>query len=199
MRGRPSVALAVCALVMASVDVLVLTNPGEAAPFADGGFEAPVIGPSPGYSAPIGVGQSIGEWTVTVGDVELVSTYWSAAEGAQSLDLNGTTPGTLCQSFDTTAGDLYRVSFQMSHNWGTSSATLDLQVGDAPVAGFSHTTANSAADMKWEPHSRDFTAAAARTKGCFASTGPSGTNGPALDDVRVTLIAPATTTTSTLR
>jgi hypothetical protein len=40
-------------------------------------------------------------WTVTRGSVDHISSYWTASDGARSLDLDGLGPGTIGQTFVT--------------------------------------------------------------------------------------------------
>ena len=58
-------------------------------------------------------------WTVTGGSVDLTSSgsFWGPAfDGNYSMDINGWDPGTISQSFATTAGQLYNVSFVYGRN-----------------------------------------------------------------------------------
>src|SRR5262249_55429807 len=55
-------------------------------------------------------------WEVTRGDIDHISTYWPAAEGNRSLDMNGIGPGGIAQTFKTVKGRKYRVTFSMAAN-----------------------------------------------------------------------------------
>ena len=58
-------------------------------------------------------------WTVNGGSVDLTSSgsFWGPAfDGNYSMDINGWDPGTISQSFATTAGQLYNVSFVYGRN-----------------------------------------------------------------------------------
>ncbi|WP_412125929.1 DUF642 domain-containing protein [Streptomyces platensis] len=88
----------------------LLPGTALAAPVAldDGSFEYPTA-PANSFSA-LTAGQSIGPWTVDSGSVDLIgSGLWQAADGEQSVDLNGQGPGKVSQTFTTTAGKTYTV------------------------------------------------------------------------------------------
>jgi hypothetical protein len=73
----------------ALVALLASGTQASAAPFANGSFETPAVGP--GFvqrDAPY----SFGDWQVTAGGVDHIhNSYWQAADGAQSIDLDGVT------------------------------------------------------------------------------------------------------------
>ena len=130
---------------------------------------------------------SITGWTVSSGTVDYIGTYWQAADGVRSLDLSGSGVGAVQQTFVTTVGTSYRVTFSMSGNpeSGTGTKTMTASTGGTPIA-FSYEVGagNTLVDMKWANKSFLFTAAAATTTLTFTST-TSGVYGPALDKVRV--------------
>lgn len=93
----------------------------------NGGFEVPAIAGqfltiAPG-SEPTGFG-----WRVTAGTVDTVRQgFFGAAafEGTQWLDLDGSSAGTIVQSFATTSGAQYLVSFAYANNpFATGGATV---------------------------------------------------------------------------
>lgn len=55
-------------------------------------------------------------WKITQGTVDVVSWYWKAAVGRQSLDLVGDNPGIIEQSFATEVGREYLFSGVIAHN-----------------------------------------------------------------------------------
>ena len=60
---------------------------------AGGGFETPVV-PAPSLFTTYLGGQAVGPWAGGGNSVDLTSDrLWDAAEGSQSLDLNGSTSG----------------------------------------------------------------------------------------------------------
>ena len=68
---------------------------------------------SPGSFTTYTTGQTIGNWTVQSGDVDLIGTLWQSSPlGGRSIDLNGNNPGAIAQTLATTAGRQYQVIFQ---------------------------------------------------------------------------------------
>jgi hypothetical protein len=95
----------------------------------NGSFEEPIL---TAQTDPVGwrnyaAGQSFPRWTVGKGSVDIVSDgygqpprfgleAWPAAEGHQSVDLNGFEPGSIYQDIPTTKGAVYNLSFALSGN-----------------------------------------------------------------------------------
>ena len=162
---------------------------------SNGGFESPSV--SDPFQT-IAAGSDLGGWTVGGDSVDLIGTYWQAAEGSQSLDLSGNQPGSISQTFSTIPGATYHISFAESAN---PDATPSRQAGavvtwnDAAVTGspFSFDSANAASwAMNWQYQSADVTATGSSTTLTFASnTGDA--YGPALDDISVTKTSVAST------
>lgn len=163
----------------------------HALPFANGGFEFPDIGGSFQQRNAI---STIGAWNITAGSVDLINSYWQAAEGGQSLDLNGRNAGTISQTFDTLLGATYNVAFSLSGNPDSKTGALATKSLTASAGGFSqdfdfiedatHTRTN----MEWIEKSFLFTALGDMSILSFKSL-ESGAVGPALDNVRVTLVS----------
>ena len=57
----------------------------------------------------------LGPWRITAGSVN-VQRYWPVAEGRQTVDLNGVTPGTIEQTFATIPGQVYQLLFDYANN-----------------------------------------------------------------------------------
>ena len=57
-----------------------------------------------------------GGWTVDRNSIDLIGPYWNAADGSQSVDLDGLAPGSISQTFTTVAGQQYRLTFAYSAN-----------------------------------------------------------------------------------
>ena len=84
--------------------------------------------------------QTMGGWTVSAGNVDLIGNYWQApAAGQQSVDLTGFTQGTIGQVVHLTPGkNTYHLSFQIAGNPYPSSPNIkELQVS---LGSFSATT-----------------------------------------------------------
>ncbi len=115
--------------------------------------------------------------------------YWQAADGTKSIDLNAADAGMISQSFATTVGNTYTVTFALSGNPDGGPAAKMLRVsatGGAPI-DFSFDTGaagNSRTDMKWSTRTYSFVATSATSTFTFTST-TAGAYGPALDNVRV--------------
>ena len=153
--------------------------------FTNGGFELP------GTTETYNVAKNstfITGWVVTKDNVDYVGTYFAPSEGRFSIDLYGNTSGAIAQTFATTAGTNYTVTFDMAGNPG-GSAVKSMRVS---AAGSSQdytfdTSGKSTTNMGWTTKTFVFMATAASTTLEFASLGAAGSNfGPALDNVRVT-------------
>ena len=72
---------------------------------------------------------AVAGWVVSQGNIDAVdSSYWKAADGKRSLDLNGIMPGTISQTFKTKKGQKYRVTFALAGNPGHPPTVKKLQV-----------------------------------------------------------------------
>jgi choice-of-anchor C domain-containing protein len=110
----------VCALALSMAAAQPAGQAGAApappAPaLADGGFEAPQV-PASAFIR-YGAGSVIGPWRVSQGSVDLTGpNFWQSADGRQSLDLEGSEPGTVEQRFPTRPGGCYTVLFALAGN-----------------------------------------------------------------------------------
>ncbi|RKN45027.1 choice-of-anchor C family protein [Streptomyces hoynatensis] len=156
--------------------------------FDDGSFEYPIARADAftTYQA----GQAIGPWTVTGGAVDLVDDgFWQAAEGNQSLDLNATVPGTVAQTFTTTPGQTYTVTYALAGNPGGGPAlrTGRVLLDGQDIQDFSFdVTGKTYTDMGYIKRQATFVATTATTTLGFASTTANSAYGPVIDDVQVT-------------
>ncbi len=131
---------------------------------------------------------SIDGWSVDAGSVDWIGTYWPAPDGAMSIDLSGADAGTLSQTFETTIGNTYTVSFLLSGNPAgpPSVKTLEVSATGGTVGVYTHdTTGTDLTTMVWVPQTYTFLATSASTTLTFAST-TAGAFGPAIDGVTVT-------------
>ena len=76
----------------------------------DGGFETPKIHPRKQARTFFAGETALASWRITAGSVD-VQTYWPAAQGTHTLDLNGVSAGTIEQSFATVLGQVYQLQF----------------------------------------------------------------------------------------
>lgn len=178
-------AIAVAMAVAGSAHAALLTN---------GGFESPSFGgffltPSPG-TEPVGFG-----WAVTVGNVEVLNGSFPGFPGAyagiHSLDLVGTTTsGGIAQTFATTAGTNYSLSFAYANNPGAasgSSANVSVVNGvNAPLLSTSITHATSTnSNLNWTIANLTFQATGSTATLSFTDTSHHSGEGIYLDAITV--------------
>jgi choice-of-anchor C domain-containing protein len=163
---------------------------------SNGSFE---LGVDPGSFTTVFGGQNnITDWAVgpsTTDSVDYIGNYWQAAQGtSRSVDLSGNTPGMVSQSFATTQGATYTVSFYMAGNpdGGPADKTMRVTYGTGvnDYNDFSFTQAgHTKVAMGWEYHQFTFLGTGSPTALNFAST--TGTAyGSALDEVNVVVPLP---------
>ena len=190
-----SLAAALSALLAVST-----AGPAAAATVFTDGFENPVI-----YNdfTEFTAGQQFGPWTVTTGSVGLTRD-WQAAEGTQSLDLNGFSPGAVARALPTSLLTTYRVTYALAGNPdnGPVVTTGRVTANGQTVDSFTFdTTGKTASNMGYVHRTFYFTnVLSASTTLQFAST-TAGAFGPVIDDVRVEscllVLCPAGNTTAT--
>jgi len=135
---------------------------------------------------------SIDGWTVDAGSVDWVGTYWPAQVGSMSIDMSGVNAGTLSQTFATTIGNTYTVSFALSGNPAglPTVKTLEVSATGGTVGLYSYdVTGNDLITMNWRPETYSYLATSASTTLSFVSM-TAGAFGPAIDNVVVTEIVP---------
>ncbi len=112
--------------------------------------------------------------------------YWQAANGDQSLDLNGRAPGAISQSFGTTPLVTYEMQFSLAGNpeGGPSLKQVRVTVGGSSQNYTVSIAGRSRARMGYQIARISFTARSFSTRVAFESrtTGPWG---PVLDQVRI--------------
>ena len=174
---------------------LVGAHPAQAQIVQDGSFEKQAVPSNPGYTtintpSPLGSGSP---WTVASGSVDLISTYWQAEDGLQSVDLSGNTGGSIYQDLTTTVGTTYNLSYYLAGNpdGAPTVKTLGVSAGTTIFTPVSFdTTGKTKAAMGWTLETASFTATTATTRLQFTSLNtPDNTSpyGPALDNVQVTV------------
>lgn len=147
---------------------------------------------NPGTSASVPIvtvttgGNGLSGWTVSAGTVDIVNTAgWSAAGGSTSLDLNGTSPGTISQSFPTVSGKVYKLTFSLAGNpAGITSKSLKVNFGGASQAYNFDVSNTTAQNMQWVTKTQQFTATGTTATLEFQSQ-TTGAHGPAIDNVLV--------------
>ncbi|MEN3616158.1 DUF642 domain-containing protein [Plantactinospora sp. ZYX-F-223] len=176
---------------------LLTPSPANAAVVFADGFEEPVIfADFVTYSA----GQQLGPWTVTTGTVDLTQD-WQDAEGDQSLDLNGSSPGAVARSVPTTLLTTYRIRYALAGNpdGGPLLTTGTVTANGHTIDSFTFdTTGRTPSEMGFVYRTAYFTnLLSGSTTIRFASSTPS-VYGPVIDAVRVEscllVICPASAT-----
>ena len=181
------------------MSALIVTPVQAANLIQNGSFETATVNPNPGTSyITLGVGSTvITGWTVSQATIDYIGTYWQASEGSRNLDLSGLNAGGIQQTFNTTVGDTYRVTFDLAGNTDGSPTIKEMRVSaGGSSADFSfNTTGKSNSNMGWLSKSWDFTANSTTTTLEFIDLTNSFA-GPALDNVSVIALSPPPTPTS---
>ena len=141
-------------------------------------------------------------WVVTGEGIDLVgSGYWQSSDGTYAIDLDGsarsgTTPpyarGGIAQTFATTPGRRYRVTFDLAGNpnRGPTKKPMRISAASQSTELLFDATGKTGTNMGWIPTTWTFTASADSTTLEFTSlTQSPGTGfGAAIDRVAVTLL-----------
>ena len=170
--------------------LLLISSGAEASLISNGSFESATI--DPGAFILVGVGSTaIDNWTVIQADIDYIGTGWDASDGLRSIDLGGGigAAGGIEQTFLTTPGASYLVSFDLAGNWGGVPTIKTVTVAaDGQSADFTFdVTGKSAMNMGWINVLWKFTADDNSATLQFLT---SDTNyGPAIDNVSVNIEA----------
>jgi choice-of-anchor C domain-containing protein len=130
-------------------------------------------------------------WTVSSGSIDWIGSYWTASDGTKSIDLAGYFAQGLIvgTTFDTVAGQTYRVQFDMA---GNPYQSYDKALVAATVGGITQSftfdqAGHSYQTMGWETKYFDFIAGGSSAQLSFGdATGNADQAwGAALDNVRV--------------
>jgi len=159
----------------------------------NGSFEAPNAGGSfTSRSGDFGPGNG---WFI-VGAIDHIGGFWAAADGAQSVDLNSATSGSVSQSFSTIPGRVYRIRYAASENlFGFEAKTMVVFWNASAIENvvIAHDPSRTTTDMKWAYRVLHTYAAGSTSTLTFTSTtgsmpgsqGNTAFYGPAIDDVSV--------------
>ena len=170
--------------------IKTLLGPMASGLLLDGGFETPRINRRKKARTFFVDNQGLASWLITAGSVD-VQTYWPAAEGTRTLDLDGVSAGTIEQSFATVPGQVYWLQFDYGNNPDgparTASATVTVSgIGTRLAQEIAH-AGSTPRSMNDTHFSETFFANAAMTTLEFAST-TAGAYGIVLDAVSVTAV-----------
>lgn len=179
-------------VALAAVIIVALPIPASASagPVVTGDttFENPVVTPNT-FDA-FFAGQQMGAWTITRGDVHLIGEgFWQAADGVQSVDLDGGVNGGVARNFPTTPLLTYRVSYALAGNFVAAPVIKTGKVlvnGDVRQQFSFDTTGATAQDMNYTKKQFLFVATGFSTTIEFISTTTPQGWGPVIDDVDVT-------------
>ncbi len=175
----------------------MFVSTAQAALFTNGSFELGNNPPGSGYTTLAAGNTDLTAWSIGGDSIDWIGSYWAAADGSRSVDLNGLGPGSISQTFDTVNGQTYNVTFMLA---GNSDGLPDVKtlIGYANdiqnAVSFSFDSTGSNSTMGWTEYGFAFTATGASTTLFFASTTddpnfagtyPGNPFGPALDDVKV--------------
>ena len=159
----------------------------NAATINNGSFEAQQISvPYQVFSA----GQDLGGgWIVESGTVEIISDYWPAAQGRQSVDLSGIFEdiGTIYQDIATTPGKTYKIRFAFAGNPEDPGTDKRMKVfwNEGEVADLTfNTEGRSLTDMGWSRHVYTVNATGSTSRLKFKSLTFSFL-GPVIDDILI--------------
>jgi choice-of-anchor C domain-containing protein len=130
-------------------------------------------------------------WVVTQGNINVVdASFWNAADGKRSVDLNGSMPGAISQTFKTKKGQKYRLTFMLAGSHPDAAPTekkLQVSAAGKQTEFTFDTTGKTTNEMGWVRKTWEFTAEDVKTTLEFLSL-TEGADGPALDDVVVAAI-----------
>ena len=164
--SRPSMVRSHRLVVALAALTSLVGQAASATTLVNGSLESP----SASFIQTVAAGQSANGWSVIGANIEFVRAGYSngadtvapAADGDWFVDLNGTQgPGRIAQTFDTVAGQWYRIDFAMSGNAGPGGATAadgskSLNVlwngGTAASATYLHQPGDRWDNLRWEWH-----------------------------------------------
>ena len=172
--------------VLGALGLVVCSGTAHAAAFRNGSFE---MGTDPGVFTTLRSGSSnITGWTVGGDSIDYIGSYWMPSNGSRSIDLSGNNAGSLSQTFDTTPGQAYLISFDLAGNPDQPSIkTEQVKVGVQTLTYTFNTSTTSKSNMGWSPFSFTYVANDTSTTLSFASLTNSA-YGPALDNVAVSTV-----------
>jgi choice-of-anchor C domain-containing protein len=156
----------------------------------NGSFERPVVCPGQ-FNEYDRSSTAITGWVVGGNSVDLVChTYFAAAAGRQSIDLAGSTSGSVSQGVATTPGDRYTLTWHMAGNTNCGQTVKTMHVlwnGKLVDAPSFNMTGRNNAQMGWVKRSLSVTAVSATSTIEFADATPDHCEcGATLDNVSLT-------------
>lgn len=178
------------AFILGGLALACAAGPAHAASIVNGSFESATVNPGGGFVT-LGTGSTaITGWTVTGGSIDYIGGYWQAQDGQRSVDLAGSSLGTLAQTFSTIANVTYEVTFWISKNPDGGAVVRTGTISAGANSGlFTYSASNSRANMNWVQDTFRFTATGSSTTLSFAANADAGCCfGPALDNVGIAVV-----------
>lgn len=161
------------------------TSLAQANLITNGSFET---GTDPGnYSTLLPGSNDIDGWAIESGSIDYIGSYWTAAQGARSIDMSGNGHGSISQILSTTPGYKYAVEFSLAANPDSGGSPFKLmEVTTGAINQHYFVAINQGRPLDWIDYAFFFTANSSSTKLTFTSLENSAW-GPALDNVRVSV------------
>ena len=163
------------ARLLSCVILLAFAATTSGATFQNGGFEhGSVPNTCNVFDLPVGSNVITG-WTVSVGTIDWEAPPpcgWRPPKGSKSIDLVGTfCVGGIEQTFDTTPGTRYRISFRLAGNYGNPPVIkpLAVTVNGVTTNFLFDTTGKSQFNMGWVRQSVHFVASGGSSTVNFVS------------------------------
>lgn len=171
----------------------------------DGSFESAVL---PNGTYQYYEGTSLYGWASSTGVDDAIeirnNVVGTAQDGTYFAELDSRHNSSMSQSFATTVGQTYTLSFWYSNRAQSdefnsvfaggvvpvSSQGMTFNVGTGDVAVPTIATANTTADNQWQLYSTTFVATGTSTTLSFAATGTSDSWGSSLDNISVSSAVP---------
>lgn len=176
-------------LVLAALLAFV-SVPASAATIVNGSFETQGAGSFTARTTLAAGSTALTGWTVDSGNVDLVSTFWRASDGANSVDLNGSAAGSISTTIlGMITGRVYDITFDMAANPEAAPNTKVINVSSG-LDNQSFTRPRSGSTLRalnWTSMLFSTTATAANQLLTFRSL-TSGSAGAVIDNVRIALV-----------
>ncbi len=157
---------------------------------SNGGFEDPAIQHTATFDTYGSQSSQLTGWDVTTGSIDHIGEYWHAAEGDQSVDLDGSAAGTITQTVPTVPNQAYRVAFQYSANGDRPAAQakpkMIVKADGTSLGTFDHGFAAANPNINWAAGEASFVATGTSTVLSFVSDDDAASPwGIALDAITV--------------
>ncbi len=139
------------------------------------------------YTAGDVLGGIDGHWQVISGDVAVQGHWGQSPLGGNAVNLDGTTPGAISQTFSTVPGKTYVVNFAMTGDFSKAfSKSMTVSAGGSSETFVVDVPAGWETDnLLWNHRSMTFTANSIDTTLTFAADSSASIDAPVIGDVQV--------------